>query len=544
MDIFREAKILTEEPIGGMLTKQKSITRLFPPFYARVKAVGAAGGIKLIGEKPGLWHFDVASATTPGKSYDIFVEFSDIEDQIKKHTKNMKLWKADKSGVDLRKLAGEIVKDSDMKILCSCPAFQYWGPAYITTKRGSKYGEPETRPPKKRNPKEYGLGCKHSQQMFDVMPFYKVTMAGHLRRYFAKDVKAAEDEMKKEVAAIKKGAAFLGGKQPSESVREASEEDQVKHFEERTKRHIDLVKKAAAKIAQTDIVDGDELMSRVEKHDQSKLEEPERTPYIAITWRHKMENEQGKYDPFNGKGYQTPGLLTKEDENKATMHHITSNEHHPEYWNKEQANIDPANRDKSIKAIPVPEMTPLAIAEMVADWQAMSEELGTNTAREWFEKQKNVRWTFTAEQEDLIDRLLKVFEQQSSESVLEGIDPKKLGQCFVLSGRYVLDSTDADVRLVHGTITRKHDGYTMDHAWVEKGDNVIDPVLEWDLPKDAYYGMLDAKPKKVYDKDEMIKAMMKVKHWGPWESISAEQRRQRDADAGLLCTQCPANDRQ
>jgi hypothetical protein len=49
---------------------------------------------------------------------------------------------------------------------------------------------------------------------------------------------------------------------------------------------------------------------------------------------------------------------------------------------------------------------------MVADWQAMSEELKTNTAREWFNKQKDVRWHFSKHQEQLIDKLLSVFEHE------------------------------------------------------------------------------------------------------------------------------------
>lgn len=55
-------------------------------------------------------------------------------------------------------------------------------------------------------------------------------------------------------------------------------------------------------------------------------------------------------------------------------------------------------------------MPEIDVAEMVADWQAMAEELQTNTAREWFEKQKDVRWHFSERQVKLIDKLLSVFE--------------------------------------------------------------------------------------------------------------------------------------
>lgn len=189
-----------------------------------------------------------------------------------------------------------------------------------------------------------------------------------------------------------------------------------KWFIERTNKHIGLVQSSIKKIILANPefrdFDNEALLARGEYHDASKFKEPERTPYISITWRHKLENEQGEFDPYNGKGYQTPGMLDKEDENQATMHHILTNSHHPEYHlkDKAEANIDPSNRDKSLKCIDASNMPSLDIAEMVADWQAMAEELNTNSAREWFNKQRNIRWHFSKEQEELINRLLAVFE--------------------------------------------------------------------------------------------------------------------------------------
>lgn len=193
-----------------------------------------------------------------------------------------------------------------------------------------------------------------------------------------------------------------------------SEEDEKEQFfVDRTNKHIQLVQDAAAKIVEA-YPEFDKLLKQVETHDQSKLEEPERIPYIEITWRHKLENEKGEYDPYNGKGYQTPGKLEKEEENVATIHHITTNSHHPEYHleDKSDANINKDDRDKSDKCVDAFLMPPSDIVEMIADWQAMSEELKTNTSREWFDKQKDVRWHFTEEQEELIDKLLKVFEEE------------------------------------------------------------------------------------------------------------------------------------
>jgi hypothetical protein len=165
-------------------------------------------------------------------------------------------------------------------------------------------------------------------------------------------------------------------------------------FLDRTNKHIRLVQKAAAKIAEVH-PEFKELVKQAEKHDLSKLEEPERTPYIELTWMKKTGEE----------------TKDKEDITQATLHHITTNSHHPEYHlkDKSDANINKDDRDKS--DIDISLMPDIDIAEMVADWQAMAEELQTNTAREWFEKQKDVRWHFTEHQEGLISKLLEVFEE-------------------------------------------------------------------------------------------------------------------------------------
>jgi len=186
-------------------------------------------------------------------------------------------------------------------------------------------------------------------------------------------------------------------------VKEVSDKEKQDYFVERTNKHIELVQVAP---------EFKELLKNVEDHDASKFEEPEKTPYINITWRHKLEKEDNNFDPYNGKGYQTPSKLEKEDENEATLHHIKNNDHHPEYWleDKTKVNLSFTNRDDSIECIDASRMPDISIAEMVADWQAMAEELQTNTAREWFDKVKDVRWHFSEHQEELIDRLLKVFE--------------------------------------------------------------------------------------------------------------------------------------
>ena len=177
-------------------------------------------------------------------------------------------------------------------------------------------------------------------------------------------------------------------------------------FEKRTDRHVAAVQANAQKIADAFPDLADDLMAQVAHHDDSKYEEPERAPYIELTWKHKND----KYD-----SYKTPGTISDDEINQATMHHIKGNKHHPEYWNKEDANLDPEDRDKSVESLDASKMDNVSIAEMIADWQAMSEEVGKNTAREWFEKNKDVRWSFNEDQTALIDKLLNVFEEMNED---------------------------------------------------------------------------------------------------------------------------------
>jgi len=47
-------------------------------------------------------------------------------------------------------------------------------------------------------------------------------------------------------------------------------------------------------------------------------------------------------------------------------------------------------------------MDKASLAEMVADWQAVSQERGTNSAKEWGDKNINKRWKFSDDQVELI----------------------------------------------------------------------------------------------------------------------------------------------
>lgn len=187
---------IDEEPLGSLLRKQKSITRLWPTFDDRVDAVNDAGGIHLNKEEPKLWYFKVASATIPGKEYDILLYFSNMEKLIREYASDKSLWKADDSGLDLSKLARKILTKADLKVSHNCPSFTFHGFKYMLTQRKSIYKDKENRPPDVRNPKQYGIGCKHMQVFFETLPFYANTLARHIRINFGNTVKRAENAAK------------------------------------------------------------------------------------------------------------------------------------------------------------------------------------------------------------------------------------------------------------------------------------------------------------------------------------------------------------
>lgn len=164
-------------------------------------------------------------------------------------------------------------------------------------------------------------------------------------------------------------------------------------FEKRTAKHISLVQKYAKKIEGYGKDRFVGLVENTKVHDDSKYNDPERKPYIRLSWKHKSDNY---------KSYKTPGHIADKEIDAATLHHIRNNEHHPEYWDKQ----DPAP-----KVIDATKMSDVYIAEMVADWLAMAEELD-NSAKDWADKKVNVRWNFTKEQKKLIYELIEVVEKK------------------------------------------------------------------------------------------------------------------------------------
>ena len=187
----------------------------------------------------------------------------------------------------------------------------------------------------------------------------------------------------------------------SQRKEEYSQKEIDNWFKKRTDKHVELVAKYCKIIAKYYMDRFGELLERLKVHDDSKYKDPEIEPYKMITWKYKCKDE--------GWDFEAPKDL-EEQMHKATLHHITTNSHHPEYWVKEEATLNDKDRDKPAgEALDCTGMPEVDLAEMLADWASMGQEKG-NTAKSWANKNVNIRWKFTDKQKDLIYELIEVVD--------------------------------------------------------------------------------------------------------------------------------------
>jgi len=170
-------------------------------------------------------------------------------------------------------------------------------------------------------------------------------------------------------------------------------------FDMRTTKHINLVKEYGNKIIDK-FPKFEKLKEQLDNHDSSKLNPPEIEPYVYLTWKYKCKAEDKEFD------------IPKEIEESihdATMHHVLNNSHHPESHGNRKTNIiNRQDRDKpNSTPIDATKMGDLDIAEMIADWSAMSKEKGTNSPKEWADDNINKRWFFNENQTKLIYTLIE-----------------------------------------------------------------------------------------------------------------------------------------
>ncbi len=76
-------------------------------------------------------------------------------------------------------------------------------------------------------------------------------------------------------------------------------------------------------------------------------------------------------------------------------------------------------------------------------------------------------------------------------------------------------------KVVHGRITDKFSGESVDHAWVEMGDLVFDDQSKHTkpdgIPKDVYYDLYQPQVSDEYNAEESMINCVKSGHQGPWK---------------------------
>lgn len=221
---------LWEATASQLRRKQQSIKRLFPDFSAKTKGVEDKGGLRLVDQSPTRWTFKIHSGTDPNLWYDGYLDFKIVKPTLERMVKDRRLWVSDRSRVDLRKLAKQFMDKVDIQLYCSCPADLYWGGQYVRslTKYDANAGNrKETRPPKKRNPKQYGAVCKHLDRLLKVLPFYSGTFARWIKDFYGDDIEKWENETREKYGWAKRITKALVKKREEKPVEEPPVEPEV-----------------------------------------------------------------------------------------------------------------------------------------------------------------------------------------------------------------------------------------------------------------------------------------------------------------------------
>lgn len=98
------------------------------------------------------------------------------------------------------------------------------------------------------------------------------------------------------------------------------------------------------------------------------------------------------------------------------------------------------------------------------------------------------------------------------------------GDCYRANGRYLLNSTESGLKLIHGIAILQTDGKPFGHCWLEKGNKVYDfsNGKNITMDKKVYYflGGIPVKGFKNYEytAKQVNEKINKYEHWGPWDS--------------------------
>ncbi len=92
----------------------------------------------------------------------------------------------------------------------------------------------------------------------------------------------------------------------------------------------------------------------------------------------------------------------------------------------------------------------------------------------------------------------------------------RVGKCYELAGRYVSDHPDSV--LIHGKLINPFSkGMSeVEHAWVEEGNEIFDPVMDKRFPKHVYQSLFKVEEYNRYSYHDVHKMTSHHGHWGPW----------------------------
>lgn len=97
---------------------------------------------------------------------------------------------------------------------------------------------------------------------------------------------------------------------------------------------------------------------------------------------------------------------------------------------------------------------------------------------------------------------------------------KGLGGCFNKTSDYAaLNRTATDIKVVHGIIIGQGpiEGVEHGHAWLQKGNLVIDLENGIEMDSDAFEQVARLKYKVTYTLQEAVDLMYEFDHKGPWD---------------------------
>ena len=114
-------------------------------------------------------------------------------------------------------------------------------------------------------------------------------------------------------------------------------------------------------------------------------------------------------------------------------------------------------------------------------------------------------------------RKRKPFQPDTPEELLQ---QDFTGDCYRAAYSWASATKRQGWTLVHGSVLSVRAGKPIDHAWCERGEEVIDlamPIGMRDFRRDEYYRVLKPTISKRYPAELAVFLFLRNRHYGPWE---------------------------